>query len=490
MNRYLGITTGLTGIAAIGVSAALIRRSMIAAGVTAAAITGPAALGDSVPVSGELYVSGLSRPVEMVQDPANDNVQYVVQQSGLIRVIENGILSGSNFLSVTAHVGSTSNEKGLLGLAIPPQGVSRNDEDYVYVNHTEFPGGFGATNFTHIVRYRRTAPGALTVDSGSRLEILSIEQDYENHNGGHIAFGPDGMLYIGMGDGGSGGDPDNRAQSKDQLLGKMLRINVNVLNPDAQTYSVPSDNPFVGATGDLAGTLPEIWAFGVRNPWKWTFDDFGCASTGAMVIADVGQDAWEEVDYQAGDYDPSVTADRLNYGWRHREGLHPFNSSVATDFPSFIDPIHEYSHGTGFSITGGYVYRGASMLQNRGRYFFADFVTSRLWSMDVTNGVASDLVSHFSEIFNGTTGLSYSGASAFAVDADGEIYVLNYGSGQIIRILATLTPGDLNGDGIVDTADLGVLIALFGSTDNAADINGDCTVDTADLGVLIANFGS
>ncbi len=462
MDYRLGIIAGLAGVISIA---------------------SPAMAG-SATVAGELYLTGLSRPVEMITDPANPDIQYIAQQSGRVRVVDNGVLQATDLISFAGDIGSTSNERGLLGIAIPPQGEGRADEDWVYFNYTVFPGGFGAFNRTVIARAPRTAPGATTLDEADLVEVLVIEQDFENHNGGHIAFGPDGMLYIGMGDGGSGGDPNNRSQSKDQLLGKMLRIDVDVRNPDTETYVVPDDNPFIGATGDLAGTLPEIWAFGVRNPWKWSFDDFGCASDGAMIIADVGQESWEEISYQPGDYDPTIAADRLNYGWRHREGMHNFNTSIATPLPSFVEPFYEYSHAIGFSITGGHVYRGPSMIQNRGRFFFADFVTSRVRSVELDG---SNVREHFSEIFSG--GLSYSGAAAFSVDKDGEMYLLNYGSGQVIKLVSPYIAGDLNGDGVVDTADLGILIAAFGTNDTFSDINNDCAVDTADLGILIGNFG-
>jgi len=490
MDYRLGLVVVGLGAAAVIAVVSQLRRCAVTAGLTAVTAISPAALADSAPVRGLVQITGLSRPVEMIQDPANDNVQYIVEQSGRIRTVVNGVLTGGVLLDITGTIGTTSNERGLLGLAIPPQGLGRSDEDYIYIDHTNFPGGFNPVDTTVIARYQRTAPGATTVNAASRIEILVIGQDFENHNGGHIAFGPDGMLYIGMGDGGSGGDPNNRAQSKDQLLGKLLRIDVNVADPLTDTYAIPANNPFVGATGDLTGTRPEIWAFGTRNPWKWNFDDFGCAATDAMLIADVGQDLWEEIDYQSADYDPAVTADRLNYGWRHREGLHPFDSSIPALLPGFIDPIFEYGHSTGFSITGGYVYRGAAMPQNRGRFFFADFVNAHVWSVDVAGGVATDLREHVNEIFTGANGLFYSGASAFAQDADGELYIINYGSGQIVKILPALATGDLNGDGAVDTADLGILIAAFGTSTTGADINADCNVDTADLGILIANFGN
>ncbi|MCB9837858.1 MAG: PQQ-dependent sugar dehydrogenase [Phycisphaeraceae bacterium] len=489
MEHRLGLIIGGAAVASVATTVTILRRCGVLAGLTAAATVGTGALADSATVAGQLYVSGLSRPVEMIQDPANDNVQFVVEQSGRIRVIVDGVLTLPDLVNIAGTIGSTANERGLLGLAIPPQGVGRSDEDSIYINHTRFPGGINPDNETVIARYQRTAPGALTVDVNSRIEILTIDQDFANHNGGHITFGPDGMLYIGMGDGGSGGDPNNRAQSINVLLGKLLRIDVEVSDPVNDTYLIPADNPFLGAGGALAGTLPEIFALGVRNPWKYNFDSFGCAATNAMLMADVGQDLWEEVDYLSGDYDPSVAADRLNFGWRHREGMHDFNTSIPSPLPNFVEPIHEYSHGTGFSITGGYVYRGAAMPQNRGRYFFADFVNSHVWSMDVSGGVASDLREHVSEIFSG--GLFFNGVSAFAQDADGELYVINYGVGQIIKIVPTLTTGDLNGDGAVDTADLGIMLNLFGNSERLdADLNNDCVTDTADLGILLGNFGN
>ena len=245
-------------------------------------------------VKATTYVSGLNAPIEFVQDPSQPNVQMVVQQGGLIRVIQNGALVKTPFLDLTTDI-SSGGERGLLGLAFAP--------DYAtslrfFVNFTNIDG------HTVVARFKRMAGNALQADPTSRFDLRwggptglrYIAQPYANHNGGHLAFGADGYLYIGMGDGGSGGDPENRAQTTTTLLGKMLRIDVNVLDPnDQEGYVVPATNPFVGGFA-----LPEIWAFGLRNPWKFSVDTSGPggAGTGAIVIGDVGQGAAEEIDYE------------------------------------------------------------------------------------------------------------------------------------------------------------------------------------------------
>jgi glucose/arabinose dehydrogenase len=240
-----------------------------------------------------------------------------------------------------------------------------------------------------------------------------------------MAFGPDGYLYIGVGDGGSGNDPPNNAQNMNVLLGKMLRIDVSVPDGHAAGLSIPPDNPFP------AGQRPEIWDIGVRNPWKWSFDDPAHGGTGALVIGDVGQGAWEEVDYEA----PGRGGN--NYGWRNREGAHDNVTSVPPAFQPLVDPIFEYSHAVGASITGGYVYRGTALgSPMRGRYFFADFITHRIWSIALTVNpstglaTASDLREHTSE-------LSPGGVSTFGTDAAGELYFSDYSAGTITRIAPT-----------------------------------------------------
>ncbi len=276
-----------------------------------------------------------------------------------------------------------------------------------------------------------------------------IAQPFSNHNGGHLAFGPDGFLYVGLGDGGSSGDPGHRAQTPSDLLGKMLRIDVNVADSDPIGYSVPSDNPFL-AVGP-AGTRPEIWSFGWRNPWRYSFDDPARGGTGALIIGDVGQGMWEEIDYE-----PANRGGR-NYGWRNREGAHNFNTSLPAAFLPLVDPIHEYNHSEGQSVTGGYVYRGTELGHAyRGRYFFADFVQGRVWSLglaiDPSTGEATktNLIDHTAELGGGAM---LGNVSSFGVDANGELVIVSYSRGAIIRVLvAPPDSGDFDKDGMADLA--------------------------------------
>ena len=260
-----------------------------------------------------------------------------------------------------------------------------------------------------------------------------IEQPYANHNGGHLAFGPDGYLYVGMGDGGASHDPGHRAQDPAQLLGKMLRVNVNVPDGDAIGYRIPADNPFV--SGAPVAARREIWAFGLRNPWRYTFDSPALGGNGAMLIGDVGQSAWEEVDYQ-----PPARGGR-NYDWRNRQGAHPNITTVPPAYTPLIDPFHEYAHnGDSKSITGGYVYRGAALpAVYRGRYFFADFIDGHVYSIGLTinaTGGARAIV-----LMDHTAVLSNTGppgnVSSFGVDASGELFIVSYWRGEILRIVGS-----------------------------------------------------
>jgi glucose/arabinose dehydrogenase len=375
-----------------------------------------------------VYASGFSLPLAFVQDPADRRIQYVVQQGGRIRVVKDGIVQPTDFLNLTTSI-SSGGERGLLGLAFPQ---SYATSGRFYVNFTNTNGD------TVVARFRRSSD-PLVADASSRFDLrlggqAIIVQPYANHNGGNLVFGPDGFLYIGMGDGGSGDDPEHRAQDPSQLLGKLLRVDVNVPDTNTAGFVVPPDNPFVG--GAPAGVRPEIWAFGLRNPWRFSFDDPARGGTGAILIADVGQSRYEEVDYE-----PARRGGR-NYGWRNREGAHDNVTSRPVAYQPVTEPIFEYDHSQGVSITGGYVYRGNGLGNGfRGRYFFADF-TGRVWSIALSvngagEGAASDLQEH-------TNALGGSGAlgniSSFGVDADGEIYIVNYASGVVIKMLGTLTP--------------------------------------------------
>jgi glucose/arabinose dehydrogenase len=255
-------------------------------------------------------------------------------------------------------------------------------------------------------------------------------QPFNNHNGGHLAFGPDGYLYIGLGDGGSGGDPFNNAQSPRTLLGKMLRIDVSVLDDDPRGYRIPEDNPFV--TGTPVAALPEIWAFGLRNPWRYSFDDMTRGGTGALVIGDVGQNAREEIDWQ-----PRAAGGR-NYGWRLREGALPYDARLPAAFLPLREPIHDYPRNIGQSVTGGFVYRGLALpAMFNGRYFFADFVSGRVFSLGITLDESQE--ARAVDILELTSLLGGSGElgmiSSFAVDAAAELYLISYSRGRILRIV-------------------------------------------------------
>jgi glucose/arabinose dehydrogenase len=297
----------------------------------------------------------------------------------------------------------TASEEGLLGLAFHPKFVSNRRFFLNYVAQKGEPG----TRQTEVTRIAEwTLPADFRAGGKARevRTILEVEQPYPNHNAGQLAFGPDGKLYIGFGDGGSGGDPGNRAQDKGQLLGKMLRVDVDRADPGLH-YAVPPDNPFVGQ----AGVRPEIWALGLRNPWRYSFD-----GKGRLWVGDVGQDKWEEVDLieKAG-----------NYGWNVREARHCFKPKEGCKTQGFIDPVYEYGHGgDGLSITGGYVYEGKAIPTLRGKYVFSDYGSARLYGLDPDTRQALDL-GRFDLI-----------PTTFGRDARGELYVGDFGTGDIYRL--------------------------------------------------------
>ena len=380
----------------------------------------------------ELVASGFTQPVTFVQLPSDPAVQVVVQQDGRVRTLVSGVVQADDYLDLRSVV-RNSGEQGLLGLAFDPDYATSGR---VFLNFVNTAGD------TVIARFPRSAATPLRADAASRFDLRwpgglrVIQQPFANHNGGHLAFGPDGYLYIGLGDGGSGDDPFHLAQNPQSLLGKMLRIDVNVPDADAEGYDVPSSNPFVGRPG----VLTEIWSFGLRNPWRWSFDNRRRGGTGALVIADVGQGAWEEIDYE-----PAGRGGR-NYGWRNREGAHDNVTTVPPYSMPLVDPIFEYSHAVGSSITGGYVYRGNGLgSSSYGRYFFADFISSRIWSVrPIVNAAsgeatATDLVEHTSEL-----GIAVRNPSSFGEDALGELYIVSY-AGDLYRLRGPGTPGGVGG---------------------------------------------
>jgi glucose/arabinose dehydrogenase len=378
-----------------------------------------------------VFVSGFTQPVAFVQDPSNPAVQYVLEQGGVIRVVQNGTVLATPFLNLTASI-TAGGEEGLLGLAFPPN-YGSSGRFYVYFNNA-------ASNVV-VARFKRSAGNPLVADPASQFDLRwpdgnrFITHPFSNHNGGNIAFGPDGYLYIGTGDGGSGNDPGHRAQNPGELLGKFLRVDVNVGDADAKGYAVPPDNPFVG----MAGYLGEIWSFGWRNPWRWSFDDPARGGTGALIIGDVGQIAREEIDYE-----PAGRKGR-NYGWRNREGTLDNITDRAPAFLPLTDPVYDYGRTLGQCVTGGYVYRGNALgAAFRGRYFFADFCSARVWSLGLSiNGAgeaaATDVIEHTAELGGSAIG----NISAFGVDSTGELYTCSF-NGQIRRLsLAAPAPNPI-----------------------------------------------
>jgi glucose/arabinose dehydrogenase len=301
----------------------------------------------------EEVTGGLEMPVFATHAGDGSGRLFVLEKGGSIRVIDASGLLPQPFLNIRARVGSSGSEQGLLGLAFHPAFV-QNGRFFVY--YTDRNGDTVIARFQ--ANTERTA-----ADPASEVVLLTETQPAANHNGGMLAFGPDGMLYAGLGDGGSAGDPWNNGQSLNTLLGKLLRIDVD----NGDTYAVPADNPFVGQ----GGVRPEIWAYGLRNPWRFSFD----RATGDLYIADVGQNQWEEVNYQKAN-----SPGGENYGWKVMEGLHCYGSN-SCDQTGLVLPVAEYDHGQGCSVTGGYVYRGAAQPSLQGAYFYGDYCSGYIWAL-------------------------------------------------------------------------------------------------------------
>jgi len=335
-----------------------------------------------------LVTHQFAQPVFLVPSPDQSDRLFVLEQHGRILIVKGNAVLPKPFLDIGEKL-STGGERGLLGLAFHPR-FSSNGR--LFVNYTRTEDRATVIAEFHVSSNPNHADPKESV-------LLVIPQPYGNHNGGMIAFGPDHYLYIGMGDGGSGGDPKNYAQNRNELLGKFLRIDVDQPPP----YGIPSDNPFIASPG-----RPEIFAWGLRNPWRFSFD----RETGDLWAGDVGQNEWEEID---------VIQKGKNYGWRLLEGTHCFNpESHCREGQTFVDPVTEYAHSSGrCSVTGGYVYRGQNLPDLVGTYIFGDFCSGEIWGYQ--EGRTRLLL---------TTDLQI---SSFGEDREGELYVLGYG-GEILRM--------------------------------------------------------
>ncbi len=356
------------------------------------------------------YLSGLTSPLFLTNAKDGTKRKFVVQQGGIIKVIQPGSNTPVEFLNISSKI-STGSERGLLGLAFHPQFAANG---YFFVDYTNTAGN------TVIARYRATNNNSVGDPNSERI-LLTINQPFSNHNGGMVEFGPDGNLYIGMGDGGSANDPNNNAQNINSLLGKMLRITPDVSGNDSNpAYTIPADNPYAGATPGA----DEIYSIGMRNPFRWSFDRGG---THQLWAGDVGQSAWEEVD---------IIINGGNYGWRIMEGMHcnpGINGGICTPPVNQILPVLEYGHTGGrCSITGGYVYRGAKGNLPDGAYVFGDYCSGEIWMWYNNQQI----------LLQDTT----RSISSFGEDEDGEIYVVGIGSGTVEKLTRAGASADFDGD--------------------------------------------
>lgn len=341
-----------------------------------------------------------SQPVDLVQAPGDSSRFFVVEQGGVIKVFSNAenVSSSTTFLDIKSKVRS-GGERGLLGLAFHPDFKTNG---YFFVNYTS-----GTPLKTVIARYKATS--ATQADPGSEAILFTFNQPYDNHNGGSLQFGKDGYLYIATGDGGSGGDPQNNAQNLKSHLGKILRVDVN--GTAKGNYSIPADNPY--ATG-TTGNLPEIYAYGLRNPWRISFD----TNTGKLFAGDVGQNEREEID---------IIAKGGNYGWRMKEGVDCYNPSSNCNAQGLIEPVHDYSQDNGDrSITGGYVYRGSAIPALAGKYIYGDYVSGRIWALELDGDTRKSNTLILEDKGN---------ISSFGQDIKGEVYYLNYGQGKVMKVV-------------------------------------------------------
>ena len=364
---------------------------------------------------------GFDKPVYAVSHPTDHNMIFVVEQKGTIQIVNDKTVLKLPFLDIQDRVHYPlfpGDEMGLLGFAFHPDFLGNKFCFVHYVNK----------NDDSIISRFKT--DSFTINPNSEKIILKIKQPYSNHNGGSIAFGPDGYLYIGFGDGGSAGDPENNAQNLNNYLGKILRINVDT---NSEKYTIPQNNPFIGKKN----VKEEILCFGLRNPWRFSFD----LLTGDLFIGDVGQNNWEEIDVI-----PGNNMGGQNFGWNTMEGFHCYPEEIDCNKTNLNEPIWEYPNNAnylktlvgikqnkmdGCSITGGYVYRGSKIPEFYGRYIFGDYCTGKVWSFAYENGEAGDIKNHTSDILNSMNKNSFY-LSSFGETIDGELLIVDYNGGIYI----------------------------------------------------------
>jgi glucose/arabinose dehydrogenase len=364
----------------------------------------PVGIEDASGYTWQPVINGLNLPVGLYNAGDGTGRLFILEKAGVIRIFQNGSLLPRPFLDLTDRVYSGGLEQGLLGLAFHPE---YRVNGYFYVNYIDLQGN------TVIARFEVSKEDPNQAQAGSEFPLIRVDQPYANHNGGELVFGPDGYLYLGLGDGGSAGDPQNHAQSLDTLLGKILRIDVDHGNP----YSIPSTNPYA-----QGGGRPEIFAYGLRNPWRFSFD----SKTGDLYIADVGQNTWEEIDFLSNDQVTQTGRNQAyNFGWNFYEGNHIFHGEA----PSGLEitfPVTEYEHQFGCSVTGGVVYRGLQLQDWQGIYLFGDYCSGRVWGLWQGPGGGWEQ----KELFENMGSIT-----SFGVDEQGEIYLLDQ-SGIIYRLVA------------------------------------------------------
>lgn len=362
---------------------------------------GPPSITETVPVAEwPDEIEGFEKPTSIVAPGDGSPRLYVTEQRGIIRLVKNGKLEDEPALDLRNEVGSSASEQGLLCIAFPP---GYAEKGYAYLDFTDEGGD------TRVCRIGRSSSDPDRFDPDTLQVLLRIDQPYTNHNGGQLAFGPDGYLYVGMGDGGSAGDPQNRAQNRRSLLGKILRIDVES-SPAKEGYDIPKGNPFA----DGSGGRPEIWLLGLRNPWRFSFDP----ETGNIWIADVGQNGWEEIDTL-----PPGTGG-ANLGWALYEGNHRYKAS-SIKREGYWWPVDEYSRSEGISVTGGYVYRGRRYPDMQGLYVFADFGSGRIWTLEGRSDGSFDR----REVEDTDWSIS-----TFGIDGDGELWAADWSEGVLHRI--------------------------------------------------------